>query len=240
MRTLLIICLCLLFSLGTYAEENKSTHELGLKVFVGIPKAGYGALIESYVPYVNEPCLYPDVSPVFGLSLDSRWYLTKPSKCRFAINARWGDVSYSYYNGSFLQYQMPPTLGDYVVSNKYWISIIDISTLGVGPLGSFFFNDNMALDVFYNVAPNILILREDVSDNYSLAYNKHTFALGVAHYVGLSFSYKILQVGSELKLGTPVFQNWGERNADNYDYNAQLGYSKFRATNLRFFVGVKF
>ena len=63
---------------------------------------------------------------------------------------------------------------------------------------------------------------------------------GVTHFVGLDFRYKIVQIGSELKLGTPKFQNWGERVPDNYDYNAQLGCSDFRATNLRFFIGVKF
>ena len=246
MRKFLFICLTLIISGNLYSVEKNLDNGLGLKLFVGIPKDGYGALIESYVPYVDKPLSYPDVSPVFGLSLDSRWYLTKPAKLALAINARWADVSYAYHKNSIHSVSLGgddiyyPFANENPIRYNFFISHIDISALGVGFLGTCYFNEKMGLDLYYNVAPNLLIQRQDVSENYKYEYNKYTFAMGVTHFVGLDFRYKIVQIGSELKLGTPKFQNWGERVPDNYDYNAQLGCSDFRATNLRFFIGVKF
>lgn len=243
LKKLLFICLSLLIGVSVYSNENNLGNGLGVKLFAGIPKDGYGSLVEGYSPYDENRLTYPDVSPIFGMSVDSRWYLTKPALFGVAINVRWADVSYSWYNSSIVSLSIENPYQNKNVTverQKFWLSYIDISALGVGVLGTCFFNDKTGLDLYYNIAPNLLIIRQDVSENFELEYNKHTFALGVTHFAGLAFRYKIFQVGSEVKLGTPNFQNWGERKQDVFDYNNQRGYSTFRTSNLRFFVGVKF
>lgn len=236
MRKFLFICFSLLFCVNVYSEEKRADNGFGVKLFVGIPKNGYGMPIDNKINGCIADLLSPERSPTFGLSIDSRWYLTKPGKWGLAINARWADVSYSYYRAKCYTMNFSPWENQYIIKTGHYTSVIDLSALGVGLLGTYSFNEKMGLDLYYNVAPNLMILRQDVSDQFPFEYNKHIFALGAAHYVGLGFHYKIFQVGLDLKLARPEFKDWGdEKNLNENDPE-----TRFRTTNLRFFVGFKF
>lgn len=136
----------------------------------------------------------------------------------------------------------------YTGTSKYF----DINALGVGAIGTYYLDNDMAVDLYYNIMPNVFVTVEDAGDGSD---SDATFAFGASHRVGAAYRYKVFQAGFELKLGKLKVQDWGQDDTpvvegdDEFSelanqlanqVSSMLGDQKVVTNSFRIFIGFKF
>lgn len=224
--------------------------------FADVDLADYGILNNNY-PFAR-------ATPTIGFTLDSRWYLANPGSVGIALNARWVDFAFASCRSKIdLEYQR--TLSGVKLSLPYTVrtktQFYDLSLCGLGPMGTFYFNSKMAVDLYYVAMPNFFLVsmgkREISSDNdmfqdvYQDIMEKsgkdrtNTFAFGCSHRIGAAFRYKVLEIGAEVKFGRLNYMDWGEDEEEDvinqgFAMYRELSGNKIRTGAFRIFLGFKF
>lgn len=259
MKKLIVLALSIMSCFSAFAGSQGEDNGFGIKLFAGFhgDKYAFPDIDILGFGFVDAEYPYEDATPSFGLALDSRWYVANPGKFGIGINARWLDFGFascsveedetydSYYSKS-IEYS-------YESKNLFF----DFSLLGVGPIGTFYLGDDMAIDAYYNFMPNVFVncakpLEYSSDDkNFSKYYkdivgnvddeNEYDFAFGISHRLGAAFRYKVFQLGFEAKFGNLKSQDWGNNEEDEVDEMfGFLSSDKIRTGNFRLFLGFKF
>lgn len=261
MKKLLVLALSLMTGFSAFAGPQGEDNGFGLKLFVGLHGEKYGQADVSgawslALSALDEVVETPKASPALGFAIDNRWYVANPGDFGIAINARWLDFSFSRlksentvpeWNSKTHKTQNVT----YTETEKYF----DISALGGGVIGTYYLDDQMAIDVFYNILPNVMFISNDPGTG---ADSEASFAFGASHRIGAAYRFKVFQAGFELKIGKLKCQDWGKDDEpkvsddDDYDYsdiydeavdsfNSVFGETqKINTNNFRIFLGFKF
>lgn len=129
------------------------------------------------------------------------------------IRATWLNVNYSNIK----------------IDNEISNYILHISVFKVGPYFSFGMGDKMAIDIYYQIAPQYIMnyVIHPIEGDHS-TYNY----IGFANSAGLAYRFSILQVGFDTNFGKA---NYIVQSDDPTDFKM-----KPRFPYLRFYVGLKF
>lgn len=220
MKKLLVLALSLMTGLIAFAGPQGDDNGLGIKLFAGFHNSEYG--LPTYDLGILSSAVEvdaPNPSPCLGIALDNRWYVANPGNAGIAINARWIDYSIAFLkeDGCKTRYS-------------------DFSLLGVGAIGTYYLSDEMAIDAFYNICPNILIEKTKFDDGDG-DLDEVGYYLGASHRLGAAYRYKVFQAGFEMKLGTLTGQDWGDNDDE---YGGLFTVYDAKTNNFRIFLGFKF
>ena len=193
-------------SLNASAQKAGEDNGFGIRLNVGFQ--GGTSYLSADAPFfgkMSEPYNIDGTS--FGLTLDNRWYVWHNDKMGAAIQARWFDANYfsgelNYDLGPFNMFDLGPSI-DY--------KQIDGGVLGVGPMFTWYLNDNMAIDAYYNIMPTVAYAQVSTVEDIENAWGMPTgeteetesnyWGAGISHHIGAAFRYKIFQAGLEYRFG---------------------------------------
>ncbi len=236
MKKLLVLALSLMTGLSAFAGPQGEDNGLGLKFFAGFHSWKYGqADMGALDAFVDDDAM-PNASPCVGLAMDNRWYVANPGNVGIAINARWFDFSYA---------SLKQTEEGYNQSYEMKTKFFDASALGIGVIGTYYLSDDMAIDAFWNIIPNVLI---ESTSTEGVSENDVVYAFGASQRLGAAYRFKVFQAGFELKFGKLKYQDWGSDDEADDEYSQMaydmvdnfLGDTKIKTTNFRVFIGFKF
>ncbi len=235
----LLLVVAAFFAMNAFAQEQGDDNGFGLKLGVGFGGSSYGTVdYGSVIKIDGNPNSY---SPAFGLSLDNRWYVANPGKFGIAIDARWLDLSIAHF-------------GDKTDYTEVKSNLVKFEMFGPGVIGTFYINDKMAADLYWNIIPSLAITGHDSKVTTPAFGNMPEtvvetedtdFALGMSNYIGAAFRFKVFQAGVEYNIAKLKYQDWG-KNDDNAEdalndwANSIFGNYKQNLNNFRVFVGFKF
>ena len=220
-KSLLALATVLGFAFNASAQGGPGEDNgLGLRLNFGFP-AGTTTLSEN-----GWPEYYTVDGVQFGLSLDNRWYVWHNDKVGIAVQGRWLDAN--FLSGE-LGFDVP-----FFGSVGPTIDLTEISggILGVGPLFTWYLNDDMAIDAYYNVMPAVNYSKITMNGEYDDKETENNFwGIGVTHHVGAAFRWKVLQAGLEYRIGK--INGMEEFDFDNLEMDASMN-------SFRLNLGVKF
>lgn len=249
----------------TFAKdlEQGDDNGFGLKLHAGLCIGGFGDTeIDGKKFSATEGGIDIKNTPLFGMSIDNRWYVANPGQFGIGIDARWLDFGYGKSTFSFKGVDYAKT------------SNIELGMLQPGVVGTFYLGNDMAIDLFYNIGVCVFVQMDESlidsandandatnkkqSGNYTLddaqnlkeSYNNVNEALdntyfdfGLSHFVGVAYRWKFLQAGAEFNIAKLKRMDWGNSTADDEgNVNVVIGESttKVNRNNLRIFLGFKF
>ncbi|MEE3482896.1 MAG: hypothetical protein VZQ98_01075 [Bacteroidales bacterium] len=235
----LLLVVAAFFAMNAFAQEQGDDNGFGLKLGVGFGGSSYGTV--DYGSVIKIDGNSNSYSPAFGLSLDNRWYVANPGKFGIAIDARWLDLSIAHF-------------GDKTDYTEVKSNLVKFEMFGPGVIGTFYINDKMAADLYWNIIPSLAVTGHDSKvTTPAFGNNPETvvetedtdFALGMSNYIGAAFRFKVFQAGVEYNIAKLKYQDWG-KNDDNAEdalndwANSIFGNYKQNLNNFRVFVGFKF
>ncbi len=244
MKKLFFLISAALLSFNMFAGEQGDDNGFEIKLFAGFSSDKYGTLQSTDDQHGNkvkydapeQPGLHK--TPELGFTLGNRWYLANPGKFGIGIHARWLDFAYAHKDWNTDEYKK----GVYgVVEEKDYIKI---GVGGPGVIGTFYINDKMAIDAYYNIVPTMVnaITNYTYNSDYLTymgsdfvekeCYNRIYYKF--SHYFGTAFRYKKFQAGLEYNIAKTEYLI-GERD----EYNSPM-IAKYNMNNFRLFLGLKF
>lgn len=248
MKKLFLSALAVFACLSSFAQTQGDDNGFGLRFDVGLRGNKYGAYQGLGMSSTTENVSFVDHSkkvypikefekgarstvtnvPMFGMTLDNRWYVGNPGNFGIAISARWLDVSMGALN-----YEVDGKMVKHELDAK-------IDFTGPGVIGTYYLGNEKAIDAYYQFAPSIGIIGES---NYDSDGNqiedswKGNAEFGWSHYFGGAFRYKIFQFGFEYNIakmaGISLFSD------DESDSNG-VEIESSRRNTMRIFAGFKF
>jgi hypothetical protein len=226
-----------LFSMTAFAQEQGEDNGFGLKIHAGICGSSYGAQkVEATILGVsNESDWKKDENrsnkPLFGASMDNRWYVANPGNFGIAIDARWLDIAIG-------KSKWEKDGKEYLNSTN-----VQVGFSMPGVVGTFYMDNDMAIDAFYNLGPTLAVSStESTLDNAVYDAMEDTkWGFGFSHFLGAAFRYKVFQVGAEYNFAHLKSVTWFEDDEDpvNNTVNS-ISETKTKFDNLRIFLGFKF
>jgi len=197
-------------------EETKPTPKnrtlsngFSIKVGYGIPSSKFGT---SYP--VNDDEKY---GITYGLQMGNQWYFNPTPKFGIGLNINWFDFSLtakSYNDGSR--------------------ATIDAALIEIGPIGTYAINNEMAIDLYYNLRPTAIINMAEWTSNWGGYRTQHSDTwegVGITHAIGAGYRWRALSAGMEYVFGSV-------NDVDDL-LNTDEAY-KMHANCFRFLIGVKF
>lgn len=227
-----------LFSMSVFAQEQGDDNGFGLKIHAGICGSNYGAqkVEVDLGPLSGDSEWKKDENrsnnPLFGASIDNRWYVANPGNFGIAIDARWLDIAVG-------KSKWEKEGVEYLNSTNAQIGL-----LMPGVIGTFYLGNEMAIDAFYNVGPTMAMSAVESSlDNAiydSLEDTKWGF--GFSHFLGAAFRFKVFQAGVEYNFAPLKSVTWfdDEEEGSIEDAFNSVAETKTKFNNLRIFLGFKF
>ena len=218
-KPILLILLCALGCLQLKAEKKKlkgePVKEASISPFTaglaggsskGITEGGFfvhfGGVLPSKNYYILGAFGDNDTGEKFGfgpsLDLGNMFRIADLDDAAFGIRVTWFSALYTKL----------------AIDDTTSLDVMQGSVLKAGPYFTYGFSDDAAIDVYYQIAPAVLIELNDGDSN-----------LGVAHSLGLGFRFKVLSVGMDYNFG----------NLKNIDFPV----FKVPTNHLRMFIGVK-
>ena len=245
-KLFLLISTLFCMSTATFAQQQGEDNGFGLKLHVGITGDKYGAVkaetdifgISNESDYVESGCKN---SPLFGMSIDNRWYVANPGSFGIGIDARWLDFG---IGKSTWEEEIAVQGKSGSKTNEYKCTNVQLGMLMPGVVGTFYMGNDMAIDAFYNVGPTVGI--------YSVSGGEDDDAsceFGLSHFVGAAFRYKVFQAGVEYNIARFKSVDWfdddEETAINDEDAFFNLGNTfdietKTKRDNFRIFLGFKF
>lgn len=204
---LLLFVFLLAGSLVTaYSQTNRTlSHGFSVNLIIGITPANYG---------YNKGSIIDDDSRILftsGIQIGNRWYFGSSEHFKMGLMVNWFDITAgTRTNGDLTRV------------------VADASFLELGPIGSFAFSENIALDIYYNLRPTGFAHIWTYSTDDPAGY----IGAGPSHAFGTAFRWKVLSVGFEYQLANINC----EYIDSEYDYSDQ----KLAGSNLRLMIGAKF
>lgn len=236
----LFLVVAAFFAMNAFAQEQGDDNGFGLKLGVGFGGSSYGTVDYGSVIKISDES-GSKYTPAFGLSLDNRWYVANPGKFGIAIDARWLDLSIAHF-------------GEETEFSEVKSNLVKFEMFGPGVIGTFYINDKMAADLYWNIIPSVAITGTD-SKVTTPAFGSvpatevetedTEFAFGLSNYIGAAFRFKVFQAGVEYNIAKLKYQDWGKSDDSVEDTmsdfaNSILGNYKQNLNNFRVFVGFKF
>ncbi|MCQ2194687.1 MAG: hypothetical protein MJZ28_07005 [Paludibacteraceae bacterium] len=216
------IATLLSMALGASAQNPGEDNGFGLKLQVGIPGNNYGCPENHSETGYSLKHEYSGA--MFGLGLENRWYVWHNDKMGVAVHARWMDILL----GGGEVTTKTSIIGKKVSSETVDVMNVELGLLGVGPMYTFYFGHDMAVDGYYNIVPTYMLAvyeaEKDDDDDVFMG------GFGFTHNIGAAFRWKFLQAGLEYKLGEIELEDYDD-NVENYDS---------KANGLKVFFGFKF
>lgn len=267
MKKLFLIAICLFSVLTVNAGSQGEDNGLDLKLQVGFhgQKFGFSDVDLAKFSFLKSDYPFKNATPTFGFSLDSRWYFFNPGSAGIALNVRWVDFAFANCVSKMnLVHEVKTNVSSHTMELPYTATtksqFYDLSLCGLGPMGTWYFNYKMAVDLYYTVMPNVFLcsvgkpeLASD-SDYFKDYYMKimeqqaddriNTFSFGVSHRIGGVFRYKVFQTGVEAKFGKLKSMDWGKDANNSLSEIDQmfktLSDGKIKTGTFRVFIGFKF
>lgn len=226
----LFLLAALLFSMSLFAQEQGDDNGFELKFQVGLGNSGkYG--MPKGLSKIDKLQGY-NAKVTFGGTMANRWYLGYPGNMGIALQAKWLEI-----NGG----KGEETIGGNLVQK---MAFYNVDALGAGAILSFYLSDNIALDVTYNIAPSLFIIREKGVDEKDRDDDHIEASFGPSHTFGLAFRVSVFEVGADFKLYNPTRQKWfnNDEEVDSWGdlFDSFTEKQKINANKLRVFVGLKF
>ncbi len=199
-----LLAIAAVFGLSPNASAQKAGEDNGFGIRLNVGFQGGTSYLNADAPFfgkMSEPYNIDGTS--FGLTLDNRWYVWHNDKMGAAIQARWFDVN--YLNGT-LGYD----LGFFDIDSDIDIMSINGGLLGVGPMFTWYLNDDMAIDAYYNIMPAVAYSQiKSTEEKYSSVFGTYDeveseenyLGFGISHHIGAAFRWKVLQAGLEYRFG---------------------------------------
>lgn len=256
----LFLLVATLFSMSAFALEQGEDNGFGLRIHAGFyDSEKYGkiesdndggmfgdlmedAMEEGMEEMKEESGIEDKKIPLFGMSIDNRWYVAKPGNFGIAIDARWLDFGIGKQSAS-------------AEGEEFWKSTnIQAGLLMPGVIGTYYLGNDMAIDVHYNVGATIAVKNAEWVNNEadeamdelddmgwgglgnmmnsmlnsvysSLGYEDGTsWGFGVSHFFGASFRYKVFQAGFEYNVAKLKTVDWFDDDKDeDSDFESGLG-----------------
>lgn len=170
--------------------------------------------------------------PLFGASIDNRWYVANPGDFGIAIDARWLDVAVG-------KSKWEKEGVEYLNSTN-----VQVGLLMPGVIGTFYLGNEMAIDAFYNIGPSVAISAVESSVDNAIydALDDTKWGFGFSHFLGAAFRFKVFQAGVEYNFAHLKSVDWFDDEEEDSLNNAvnSLAETKTKFDNLRIFLGFKF
>lgn len=234
----LFLLVATLFSMSVFAQEQGDDNGFGLKLHAGICGSSYGAqkVEVDLGPLSGDSEWKKDENrsnkPLFGASIDNRWYVANPGNFGIAIDARWLDIAVG-------KSKWEKEGVEYLNSTNAQVGL-----LMPGVIGTFYLGNEMAIDAFYNVGPTVAISAVESSlDNAIYDSLEDTdWGFGLSHFLGAAFRFKVFQAGVEYNIAPLKSVTWFDDEEDDSVEDAfnNVAETKTKFNNLRIFLGFKF
>lgn len=223
-----LFALAALFS-NSFAQDSKTlSNGFSVNLVVGFPSAEFGA-----PENVSGDEKY---GALFGLKLGNRWYFAPQEKYGFGLMVNWLDLAAGFKSGT-RNSELTQETSDWAKTT------FDVTLLGLGPIGTFALNDDMAIDGYYNLRPTVLIMGEVSSDPAGIADDGTVgyAGFGITNTLGAAFRWKVLNVGVEYVFGKVNCQGkyTGPTIAGELE-DGDLPDAKLSTNSVRLVLGVKF
>lgn len=217
----LVLVVAILFtSLNSIAKKDPISKGFNFNLYAGIPGSTYGLEKDCGAPSSFSP------NAISGIQIGNRWYFAPTKKFGVGLKVNWLDLSYGASDASELEV----------------VKVLDMSALGLGPVGSIGIGDHMAIDAYYQLRPTLLTSRLEHSefiyemyDGFGMANSIVKTSFGLASTIGIAFRYRILNMGFEYLLG-------GVKSIHNsgsiHPYMSES--PKLQTNSLRINLGLKF
>ena len=244
-----LLSVAALFSMATasFAQEQGEDSGFGLKLHAGITGAKYGS-VKMEGDFMGfdlgggsdwvEPGEGVKNKPLFGASIDNRWYVANPGNFGIGITARWLDLS---IGKTTFEDDVAATGMKDVETIESKCTNVQVGMIMPGVVGTYYLGNEMAIDAFYTLGPTVGVYAVKAGDEYDDA----SFEFGVSHFVEAAFRYKVFQAGVEYNIARLKSQDWG--NDDEEDEEDPFGImdsfsidTKTKRDNFRIFLGFKF
>lgn len=223
------IATLLSMALGASAQNPGEDNGFGLKLQVGIPGNNYGCP-ENHSE-TGYSCKYEYSGAMFGLGLENRWYVWHNDKMGVAVHARWMDILL----GGGEVTAKTSIIGEKVFSETVDVMNVELGLLGVGPMYTFYFGHDMAVDGYYNIVPTYMLAVYEAGTDDDI----HMGGFGFTHNIGAAFRWKFLQAGLEYKLGEIELEDYDGPTTSSGISSADNSYDA-KANGLKVFFGFKF
>lgn len=261
MKKLFLLAATLL-SMSVFAQEQGDDNGFGLKLHAGFCGEKYGSVKTDVdlgfgLDADSEAEIDENRSntPLFGMSIDNRWYVANPGNFGIAIDARWLDfgIGKSTWEEEGVEYGKSTN--------------VQAGLLMPGVIGTFYLGNDMAIDAFYNVGATVSIssyestLQNQINDAMNNAFgslgmdvdmdlgseDETQWGFGVSHFLGAAFRYKVFQAGFEYNIAMLKSVDWFDDEPEEDDaLGAMVDWvddtvtTKTRFNNFRVFLGFKF
>lgn len=200
---------------GTFSASNSLSHFPAIKA--DMYKGGFFFNVGAFEPlknYFNPPDInYQSGDEKFrlgeGFELGNMFKIVNIDPFAFGIRATWLNANYTS-----IKYQ---TTGVNIADTTVTDKIVHGNALKVGPYFTFGLSERIAIDLYYQIAPQYSLYLSSDLTGYSY--------LGLAHSVGADFRFSILSVGCDINFGT----------AKNIEFKDDI----VRLPNMRLYVGLK-
>jgi len=207
----LLVVILFIGMLSNIQAQRAIKNGFSINTFIGLPSESFGLdNIESMNSDIQVKMLY-------GLQLGNRWYFNPTEHYGIGLMVNWIDFAIGVKSTS-------------INNSDYGIAALDLALLKTGPIGTFAFSQDMAIDGYYNLRPTVFgyaIANED-EDSYASA------GFGFSHTIGTAFRYNVLNVGIEYVFGD-INVSQEDINGINISNN-----EKMNTNNLRIVIGFKF
>ncbi len=250
MKRLFLLVSAALLSLNMFAGEQGDDNGFEIKLFAGFASAEkYGTKELKTNIYGHEvkgqEIILPGLhkTPTLGMALGSRWYVANPGSFGIGIQARWIDFSFTHKEWDMYEYKKG------VYGAKETNNFVNVGVFGPGVVGTFYLNDKMAVDAYYNFVPTLMITKDKFEyESDFLTYkgsgftekeDEANFGLGISHFFGAAFRYSVFQVGVEYNIAKLKGMDWGSDDEGESTLE-DLTVTKYNMNNFRVFVGFKF
>lgn len=233
----LFLLVATLFSMSVFAQEQGDDNGFGLKLHAGICGSNYGAqkVEVDLGPLSGDSDWEKDENrsnkPLFGASIDNRWYVANPGNFGIAIDARWLDVAIG-------KSKWEKDGKEYMNSTNAQIGL-----LMPGVIGTFYLGNEMAIDAFYNIGATMAVCATESSiEGAGDAFDNADWGFGFSHFLGAAFRFKVFQAGVEYNFAHLKSVSWFDDEEDDSLNNAvnSIAETRTKFDNLRIFLGFKF
>lgn len=215
---------------NTYAQKDRTlSNGFSANLVVGFPSDDFGASSSTYYPSSM------NYGALWGLKLGNRWYFAPQEKYGFGLMVNWLDFAAVFKSGT--------ETSQYGLSYDWYRTTFDVTLLGLGPIGTYAINDDMAIDGYYNLRPTILASGHASSDPLGVADDQtYGYAgFGLTNALGAAFRWKVLNVGVEYVFGQVNCQGkYTGPTLDGEFEDGDLPDEKLSTNSIRIILGVKF
>lgn len=228
-----LFALAALFS-NSFAQDSKTlSNGFSVNLVVGFPSAEFGAESTDVMPSSME------YGTLWGIKLGNRWYFAPQEKFGFGLMVNWLDFAAGFKSGTET-YESAFSGSE---SFDWARTTFDVTLLGVGPIGTYAINDDIAIDGYYNLRPTLLVSGNVTTDPQGVAEDEtYGYAgFGITNTLGAAFRWKVLNVGVEYVFGKVNCQGkyTGPTIAGELE-DGDLPDAKLSTNSVRLVLGVKF